>query len=69
MHRCGECGSRRIRHVDHVEQFGYGVGADAATLEARVLLHACDACSFSWLDHVAEARMDAVVKEHLATKS
>jgi putative zinc finger/helix-turn-helix YgiT family protein len=66
---CDECGEHTVRVSFRDQRFGYGAGADAVELSARVPVWECAHCAHAYTDGDAEHFRHEAVCRHLGVLS
>ena len=62
---CVQCGAPGVTTILHLDSFGYGLGADVATLHATIPVRCCRACGFEFVDDEGMLIRHEAVCEHL----
>lgn len=66
---CRQCGAIGTVEPHYIRQeFPYGVGDEAVTLRADVVVFRCSECDDAYTDWTAECARDAAVELHLKSR-
>lgn len=62
---CPMCGSQAITTREKRDEYVYGTGASAVTLQIDLPVRQCESCHFEYLDHESERLIHNAVCRHL----